>query len=78
MFEGGKRYPQIDKEALAVIWACQRFQDFLIGKIFQIEMDHKRLPLLGGKDFDIVPARVQGLRIPLMRFSYDLNYVADA
>ena len=41
------------KEALVVIWARERFQDYLIGLHFTIETDHKPLvPLLSTKTLD--------------------------
>ena len=53
-------YTQIEKEALAVTWACERFQDYLIGLHFTVETDHKPLvPLLSTKTLDQFPARVQ-------------------
>jgi hypothetical protein len=44
------RYAQIEKESLASTRACERFSDYLIGKTFHIETDHKPLAsLLGNK-----------------------------
>ena len=72
-----RHYTQIEKEALAVTWACSRFQDYLIGITFTLETDHKPLvPLLGtAKSLDQLPPRIQRMRMRLMRFSYIINHV---
>lgn len=47
MSETEKRYAQKQKESLAVTWACDKFSDYILGRSFQIETDHKPLvPLL--------------------------------
>ena len=38
-----QRYAQIEKEALAFTWACERLSDYLIGMKFHIHTDHKPL-----------------------------------
>ena len=40
MTETEKRYSQIEKEALALVWACEKFGAYVIGKHIQIETDH--------------------------------------
>ena len=59
-----------------MMWACERFQDYLIGTQFIVETDHKPLvPLLSSKALDAVPVRVQRFRLRLMRFWYSISHV---
>ena len=59
MTETEMRYAQIEKEALATTWACERFSDYILGKTITIETDHKPLvPLLSTKHLDNIPPRV--------------------
>ena len=81
------RHAQIEKEALALTWACERFSDYIVGKSIVAETDHKPLvPLLTTRTLGEVPPRVQRLRMPLMRFHFKVvshvpgkeMYIADA
>ena len=36
-------YAQIEKEALSLTWACEKFADHILGKEIQIETNHKPL-----------------------------------
>ena len=76
MTDTEQRYAQIEKEALALTWACERFQHYLVGAKFAIETDHKPLvPLLSTKSLDQVPIRVQRFRLGLMRFDFTVTHV---
>ena len=76
MTETEKRYAQIEKEALAVTWACEKFSTYILGMKFLIETDHKPLvPLLGIKHLNSLPPRVLRFRLRLARFDYTIAHV---
>jgi len=59
MSETERHYTQIEKEALATTWACDKFAPNILGKKIHIETDHKPLvPLLSTKHLDNMPPRV--------------------
>ena len=74
--ETESRYAQIEKEALALVYACENFSDYVLGKDILLEIDHKPLlPLLGSKSLDTLPSHVLRFRIHLTRFQYNINHV---
>jgi hypothetical protein len=69
-------YAQIEKESLASTWACERFSDYLIGKTFHIETDHKPLvSLVGNTNLEELNPRLQRFHMRLMRFRYTISHV---
>ena len=71
-----RRYAQIEKEALAITWACEKFSEYVLGKQILLETDHKPLvPILGKKSLDSLPPRVLCFRLRLMRFEYTIKHV---
>ncbi len=76
MTETERRYAQIEKEALAATWACEKFSDYILGLHFTIESDHKPLiPLLNTKCLNSLPPRILRFRLRLARFSYTIHHV---
>ena len=72
-----RRYSQIEKEALALVCACEKLQDYVLGKYIGLETDHKPLvPLLSTNSLDSLPQQVLRLRLHLMRFSYSICHFA--
>ena len=70
------RYAQIEKEALAVTWACECFNMYILGMRFTLETDHKPLiPLLSTKPLDEIPLRVQRFRLRLMKYDYNIVHI---
>ena len=74
--ETEKRYAQIEKEALTITWACEKFSEYILGKQIVIETDHKPLvPLLSSKHLDDLPPRVLRFCLMLMRFAFSIAHV---
>jgi transposase InsO family protein len=75
-----RRYAQIEKECLALTWACERLADYLVGIRFTLQTDHKPLITLlsSRRALDDVPPRIQRMRIRLMRFDYLVQYTPGA
>lgn len=65
-----KRYAQIEKELLAIVFGCEKFQKCLYGRKVHIESDHKPLKIISKKSFISAPARLQRM---LMRLQYSLE-----
>lgn len=70
------RYAQIEKEALATTWACERLSAYLLGLEFTVHTDHKPLiSLLGNRPIDDLPPRILRFRLRLLRYKYNIMYV---
>ena len=71
-----QHHAQIEKKALALTWACERFSNYLIGMVFHCETDHKPLiPLLSTKNLDELPPRIQRFRMHLMRYCFTISHI---
>lgn len=64
-----QKWAQIEKELLAIVFACQRFHFFLYGRQFTVESDHKPLESLVLRDIDDVTKRLQGMFMSLLTYA---------
>ena len=78
-----RRYSQTEKEALALVWACERFSLYVLGRSFELETDHKPLECIYGKKSK-PSARIERWVLRLQGYDYCVVYrpgktnIADA
>jgi hypothetical protein len=68
-----KRYSQTEKEALAIVWACEKFDFFLYNKEFVLITDHKPLEVIFGPRSK-PNARLERWVLRLQAFCYKIVY----
>ncbi|CAG9130421.1 unnamed protein product [Plutella xylostella] len=70
-----RRYAQIEKELLAIVFALERFHQYVFGRTdVIIESDHKPLEALFLKSLDSVPARLQRMMLRIQGYSFKVVY----
>ena len=72
-----KNYPQIEKEALALVFGVHKFHQYLYGRKFTMVTDHKPLmAILGPKKGipSLAAARLQRWAILLSAYNYNIEF----
>lgn len=67
-------YPQIEKEAAAIRYACNKFHDYIYGKELEIETDHKPLESIFKKSLDRAPPRLKRILLDVTQYSPVIKY----
>ena len=69
-----KRYAQIEKELLAIVFAAKRFHQYVYGRPVTVQSDHKPLEVIMRKPLSKAPARLQGMLLQLQRYDLNVTY----
>ena len=73
-----QRYSQTEREALAVVWSCERFHIYVYGKPITILTDHKPLVHIYGNSRSKPPARIERWAMRLQPYDATVKYRAGA
>ena len=68
------RYANIKRELLAIVFACQRFSTYLLGRSFVAESDHKPLEMIAMKNLANAPPHLQRMLLELQRYDVTIKY----
>lgn len=71
-----QKYAQIEKETLAILFSCKRFDQYIFGnKQVTVETDHLPLQAIFKKPLSAVPKRIQRMILSLQRYDLNVKYV---
>ena len=80
-----KRYSNIERETLAVVFGLEKFEYYLLGRKVVVETDHSPLEQIFKKNIAEAPARLQRFLLRCLKFDITVKYkpgkaipVADA
>jgi hypothetical protein len=73
-----QRYAQIEKEMLAIVHSCSRFEQYIYGRDVKVETDHKPLEMIFKKPISNSPKRLQRMLLFLQKFQLQVVYKKGA
>ena len=65
---------QAEIDIKAIVFACQRFSTYLLGRSFVAESDHKPLEMIAMKNLANAPPRLQRMLLELQRYDVTIKY----
>ncbi|KAK2710846.1 hypothetical protein QYM36_012138 [Artemia franciscana] len=69
-----KRYSQIEKELLAITFACKHFHQYLFGRKVYVTTDHKPLEANFSKAINRAPPRLQRMMLAIQPYDLTCHY----
>ncbi|XP_044755743.1 uncharacterized protein K02A2.6-like [Coccinella septempunctata] len=75
MNESQKRYSQIEKELLAIVFGCVKFHRYIYGQKVKVETDHKPLVAIFNKNLSDIPQRLQRMMLKIQQYDLIVNHV---
>lgn len=67
-------YATIEKEMLAIVYALEKFHDYVYGADVTVITDHRPLINIVAKSFTKVSARLQRLKLRLLKYNFNIQY----
>ena len=74
LMDAETRYANIKRELLAIVFACQCFSTYLLGRSFVAESDHKLLEMIAMKNLANTPPHLQRMLLELQKYDVTIKY----
>ena len=74
LMDAETNYANIERELLAIVFACQCFSTYLLGRSFVAESDHKPLEMIAMKNLANAPPCLQRMLLELQRYHVTIKY----
>ena len=68
------RYANIERELLAIVFACQWFKRYVLGRPFTVESNHKPMEMIHQKSLTSAPPRLQWMLLQLQQYNVTIRY----
>ena len=68
------RYANIERELLAIVFACQQFNTYVLGRPFTVESDHKPLEMIHQKSLASARTGLQRMLLQFQRYDLTIRY----
>ena len=68
------RLTNIERELLAIVFACQQFNTYVLGRPSTVESDHKPLEMIHQKSLTSAPPRLQRMLLQLQPYNVTIRY----
>ena len=69
-------YCQLEKEILSIMaFAYSKFHEYVYGRTFHIENNHKPLKTILAKPISEAPSRIQRFMLNLQKYDFDVHYI---
>ena len=69
-----RRYSQIEREALAILWSTQRFEVYLYGMDFTVYTERRPLERVFSSSHDTISPRIQKWVLKLQSYTFSVKY----
>ena len=69
-----QHYAQIEKETLAIVFACERFHEYAYGMGVIVRSDHKPLKAIFSKPINKAPPRIQRFLLRLQKYDLQVEF----